>query len=86
MKKIIATFILIIYEVIIYACPVCERQQPKILKGVVHGLGPQDNWDYISVWVTIIIVVLSLFFSIKYLVKPGEKNQNHIKYTILNNQ
>jgi len=86
MKKILVTSILIVSQIATYACKVCERQQPKVLQGIVHGVGPQDNWDYISVWVTIIIAVLTLFFSIKYLIKPGEKNPNHIKYTILNNQ
>lgn len=66
------------------ACPVCERNQPKLLKGIVHGAGPQTNWDYISVWVTAIITIITLFFTIKWLIKPGEKNDDHIKYSILN--
>ena len=31
------------------ACPVCEKQQPKILQGITHGSGPQSNWDYIII-------------------------------------
>ncbi len=64
-------------------CPVCERNQPKALRGIVHGAGPDSQWDYISIWITIIIAVLTLFFSIKWLIKPGEKNVDHIKYSIL---
>jgi len=86
MKKIYFVAILSILQLLSNACPVCERQQPKVLRGIVHGVGPQNNWDYISVWTIAIIALLTLIFSIKYLIKPGEKNENHIKYTILNNQ
>jgi len=67
-----------------YACPVCERNQPKLLKGVVHGAGPDSQWDYLIIGIVAIIVVLTLFFSVKWLVKPGEKQGNHIKRTVLN--
>ena len=65
------------------ACPVCERNQPKVLRGVVHGIGPQSSWDYIIVWVAIIITIITLFYTIKWLIKPGEMAQSHIKYSIL---
>lgn len=66
-----------------FACPVCERNQPKALRGIVHGSGPDSNWDYVGIWITILIAVITLFFSIKWLIKPGEKNLDHIKYSIL---
>lgn len=68
------------------ACPVCEKQQPKILRGITHGAGPQDNWDYMIVWTMVVIVVVTLFFSIKWLIRPGERSQTHIKRLILNNE
>ncbi|MFN0048934.1 MAG: hypothetical protein ACKVOU_07420 [Cytophagales bacterium] len=67
-----------------WACPVCERNQPKALKGIVHGAGPESNWDYVGVVITGIIACFTLFYSVKWLIKPGEKNQSHIKYSILN--
>jgi hypothetical protein len=67
------------------ACPVCERNQPKLLKGIVHGKGPDSNWDYVSIWITIIISLIALFYTIKCLIKPGEKNKTHIKYSIFQN-
>ncbi|SFA92473.1 hypothetical protein SAMN05660845_1008 [Flavobacterium swingsii] len=82
MKKGSLLFILLIPAGLL-ACPVCERNQPKILKGIVHGAGPESNWDYVSIWITIIIAVITLLYSIKWLVKPGEKNADHIKYSIL---
>ena len=66
------------------ACEVCERNQPKLLRGVVHGSGPDSNYDYISIGITILITVFTLFYSVKWLMKPGERNADHIKYTILN--
>lgn len=82
MKKQI-TIVLLLLQIIAYACPVCERNQPKILRGIVHGAGPESNWDYVSIWLTIIIALITLFYSLKWLIKPGEKNTDHIKYSIL---
>jgi hypothetical protein len=45
---------------------------------------PQSKWDYLIVWVVAIITVITLFYAIKWLVRPGEKHSNHIKHTILN--
>lgn len=65
------------------ACPVCERANKKKLFGSFgHGIGPQSNWDYVWVWIMIIITVITLFYTIKYLVKPNESDKKHIKYSI----
>jgi hypothetical protein len=66
------------------ACPVCEKQQPKLLKGITHGAGPDSNWDYLIISLMAAIVLVSFYFSVKWLVKPGESKQTHIKHTILN--
>lgn len=84
MKKIITTFFIFL-QVAVFSCPVCERQQPKIVRGIVHGAGPDSNWDYVIVWLIAIVAMVTFFFSIKWLLKPGEKNKSHIKYFILNN-
>lgn len=85
MKKIIALAILILGVVpAAMACKLCEEQQPSWLKGVVHGPGPKSMWDYVVMGVSILIVLVVLFYSIKFLVKPGEKNPSHVKYSILN--
>ena len=85
MKKIITIISFLILYTSIYACPVCERANAKKAFGSIsHSTGPDSNWDYIAVWVTIIISVIALFYSIKWLIKPAEKNQDHIKNSILN--
>jgi hypothetical protein len=64
---------------------VCEKQQPAMLKGISHGTGPQSSWDMVIIWVAIAIVAFTLFFSIRLLVRPGEKSETHIKRFILDN-
>lgn len=68
----------------ISACPVCEKQQPEITQGLTHGAGPQSNWDWVIIAVIAAITVLTFILSLKYLIKPKEKNANHIKRLILN--
>lgn len=63
-------------------CPVCDRRQPKLLRGLVHGMGPNGFWDYVIVVLITIAALLTLFFSVKWLLKPGEKGEDHIKRTI----
>lgn len=84
MKKFILILTALFIHIITWACPVCERQQPKLLKGITHGAGPEGKFDYIIVFTAIIIVCFTLFFSIKWLIKPGEKSDDHIKRFILN--
>jgi len=84
MKSLFAFAILILAHISIYACDVCEKQQPEILRGITHGPGPQSNWDYLIVSVGAAIVVATFFFSIKWLLSPGEKRENHIKRIVLN--
>ena len=86
MKKLILSVAVLITGLVALACPVCERQKPKLLQGITHGAGPQSNWDYIIISVTVLIVLVTLFFSIKWLVSPGERSGTHIKHLILNNE
>lgn len=69
----------------LFACPACEKQQPKITQGLTHGGGPNSNWDWVIIGIISVITILTFIFSLKYLLKPGEKNEDHIKQSILNN-
>ncbi len=83
--KIIFTIIgLLFTNGALMACSVCEKQQPKITQGLTHGSGPQSNWDWVIIGVITAITILTLVFSLKYLIKPGERDSNHIKLSILN--
>ena len=67
------------------ACAVCQDQQPRVLRNITHGAGPQGNIDYVITISAAIIVGLTLIFTIKYLVKPDEKSSDHIKNMIIDN-
>lgn len=84
MKKVQFLIITFLFPLAIVACPECERNQPEILKGVGHGAGPEQQWDYVIVILTSIIVLVSLYYSIKWIIKPGEKKPSHIKRKVLN--
>lgn len=86
MRRLLLTVSLLLHALCLFACPVCERNQPKVLKGITHGAGPESKWDYVIVWVTVAIVLCTLFFSVKWLIRPGEKSDRHIKRFILNNE
>ncbi len=76
--------VLLVLPVVVMACPECESKQLEALKGVAHGAGPEQNWDYLIVGFTALIVVVSLFYSIKWIIRPGEKSGSHIKREVLN--
>ncbi len=84
MVRIPLTLTLVLLNAALLACPVCEKQQPKLLRGITHGAGPESNWDYVIIWITVGIVLASLYFSVKWLCKPGEAEKNHIKHIVLN--
>lgn len=84
MKKILLTFIIIgMAYLTVTACPVCERNQPKLLKGLVHGAGPDGTLDYVIVGVVVLISIITLYLSIKRIMHPGEKQEDHIKRFII---
>ncbi|ULQ58314.1 hypothetical protein KJS94_08915 [Flavihumibacter rivuli] len=66
------------------ACPVCEQQQPKFLKGITHGPGPQTNWEWVIVGVMGVITLFILAYTVACFVKPEGKGVQDIKQSILN--
>jgi hypothetical protein len=83
-KKISFSIIAILVYSLINACPVCEKQQPKFLRGITHGAGPQSNWDWVIIAIVTLITVLTFYYSMQFLLFPKEANSNHIKNAILN--
>ena len=84
MKKIISIIGFTTSHLWMTACPLCEKNQPKILRGITHGTGPDSNWDLVIISATAAIVLYCLYFTIRHLLKPGETNNNHIKNSIFN--
>lgn len=82
--KYFVTFILLLIINFAWACDACKLQQPKVTRDFTHGVGPRGDFDWIIVAVIAILTVLTFIFSVKYLVFPGEKSDNHIKNSIFN--
>lgn len=84
MKKYYVLLFMIATSLTGLACPTCEKAQPPILRGISHGTGPESKWDYAIIWAAVILVIVTLFFSIKWLIRPGEKTPSHIKRIAIN--
>ena len=83
-KYLLSVLIIFIAQIAI-GCPVCEKQQPELTQRLTHGAGPQSNWDWVIITIITAITVFTFIYSLKYLIKPDEKNTNHIKQSILSN-
>jgi hypothetical protein len=68
------------------ACDACKLQQPEVTRNLTHGTGPESNWDWFIVGIVILITVVAFVFSVKYLIKPGEKDTSHIKYSVFSDE
>jgi hypothetical protein len=84
MRKYSILILLIFIKLSAFACPACGKQQPKVLEGITHGAGPDSNWDYLIVGIMVVVTLYVLYATIKCLIKPAEKNENHIKRMVLN--
>lgn len=83
-KQVLTILFILFANAALWACPACEKQQPKITQGLTHGAGPASNWDWVIIGVITLITILTLVYSLKYLIQPGEKSNDHIKQSILN--
>ena len=85
MKRVILIYIIFLVSgmTTALACEVCKQNQPKTLQNITHGTGPQSDWDYMIIIIGVIIVSLTLFYSLKFLIRPGEKKPNHIKNIVV---
>lgn len=85
MKKLIYSFIItLLTPVMALACEACDLQQPAITKNLTHGSGPQGTVDWIIVSIITLITLATFYYSVKYLIRPGEKSSSHIKNNVLN--
>jgi hypothetical protein len=84
MKKQLIILAILFFTTLSFACPTCEKAQPKIFRGITHGAGPESNWDYLIIGVTAIIVLYCGYIAVSRLIKPNEMNKEHIKNAFLN--
>lgn len=86
MKKVVTIFVLLFFfgHYVVSACDVCKENQPKGFETITHGAGPSGDLDYFIIWGAVIIVGFTLFYSLKYLIRPKEDNPDHIKNIVRN--
>ena len=82
-RNIAVVFFLLIINFAL-ACDACKLQQPAVTRDLTHGVGPRGDFDWIIVAVIALLTLFTFAYSVKYLVKPGEKEEDHIKHSILN--
>ncbi len=73
-----------LWESIAFACDACDLQQPKVTRGLTHGAGPENAWEWVAVGFTLVITVLTLYYFFKYLFRPESKRKVSIKTKVLN--
>ncbi|MFP3834590.1 hypothetical protein SAMN05421594_2683 [Chryseobacterium oleae] len=78
--------ILILWTSYAMGCDACQLRQPEVTKDLTHGTGPESDWDWFIVGIVILITVLAFIFSVKYLIKPDEKDLRHIKYSVFSDE
>ena len=74
---------LFLCSALVMACPVCEEREPKLTKGLTHGATPDSDWDWVIVAFIAALTILTLVYSIRFLVNPKENQTDHIKNSIL---
>ncbi|TXI80997.1 MAG: hypothetical protein E6Q44_05630 [Flavobacteriales bacterium] len=77
------SFLLLLTSIPALACDICQKNQPAPLRGITHGTGPQGAWDMPIIWCAVAIVGITLVLAVKMLVRPGERQADHIKQRIL---
>lgn len=81
--KYTAAFAFVFISIYTFACDTCKLRQPKVTQDFTHGTGPDSDWDWFIVGLVIAITVVAFAYSVKYLIWPGERNKNHVKYNFL---
>lgn len=83
MKKLGLLLSAISVHQIAVACAACQQQQPAVMKNITHGTGPDSNWDYLIAGIASVIVLFTLYYSVKWLIRPGEQSPGHIKQLVI---
>lgn len=52
-----------------FACPICERRQPKGFAGITHGVGPGGTFDYLMLYTSLLVVALSFGLLLRFTLK-----------------
>lgn len=70
MKKNLLLLVSLLVSLPIWACPVCDKRQPKGFAGITHGVGPSGVFDYLMLYGSILVVVLTAGLFIRFALWP----------------
>ncbi len=84
LKGMLCTALLSAASLPVLACEACKKQQPKLLRGITHGSGPDSSWDYVIVSIMMIITLYSFYAMIRFMAKSRDEVHQDIKTSILN--
>lgn len=79
----IVILVLVLWQAVAKACEACDLQQPKITRGLTHGAGPKSMWDWVAVAIIMLISIATVYYFIKYLIKPDAKKRIELKNNVL---
>ncbi|MBC7569202.1 MAG: hypothetical protein H7319_05655 [Spirosoma sp.] len=52
------------------ACPLCKKNQPAGFANITHGVGPQNGFDYVMLYGSIGVVVITLGLLVWFVLRP----------------
>ncbi len=69
-KKLLLLLASLFVSLPLWACPVCEKRQPKGFAGITHGVGPGGAFDYLMLYGSILVVALSFGLLLRFALWP----------------
>lgn len=51
------------------------RRQSRITREATHSVGPRTEWDYLVLWCAALVAVISLIYTIVWIISPGDKSR-----------
>lgn len=67
------------------ACPLCAKNQPKGFANITHGVGPGGPFDYVMLYGSMAVVLLTFGLFFRFLLRPdNRRNQarrEHLSFT-----
>jgi len=58
-------------------CPLCKKNQPAGFANITHGVGPQNGFDYVMLYGSIGVVIITLGLLGWYIFRPGQHPAQH---------
>ncbi len=64
-------------------CPLCKKNQPAGFANITHGVGPQNGFDYVMLYGSIGVVLVTLGLLGWYVFRPGQQTVQHTDIQVI---